>query len=310
MNRPLLHAFFEGKATEKEKEAIKHWLNESEHHREILLKEREFFDAILLVGPPDERTSERIRHPRFVRKLLRVAAVAALLFLSGYYFHSHRMKQLQQMKHVVSVSDGQRANIKLPDGTNVWINARSRISYPSCFSGGTRDVTLEGEAWFEVKSDIRKPFIVHTDKYDIRALGTIFNVEAYPDSEHFAAGLIEGCIEVKRRFRQEQLVSLMPDHQAVEQNGRLVVTPITDYDIYRWRDGLICFKETDFITLTKRLEKYYGIRIVLETDQPTEKIFSGKLRVLDGIDNALRLLQKEGQYTFTHDIEKNVIHIK
>ena len=310
MNRQILHAFFEGKATEKEKEAIKDWLNESERHREILLKEREFFDAILLAGSPGRRTSKRIRQPVFVRELLRVAAIAALMFLTGYYFYSHRMKELQRMEHVVSVPDGQRANIRLPDGTNVWLNARSRISYPSCFSDATRNVTLEGEAWFEVRRDVGKPFIVHTGNYDIRALGTTFNVEAYPDAENFAAALMEGCIEVQHRFQPEQFVCLIPERQAVEQNGQLVVTPITDYDIYRWRDGLICFKETNFITLMKRFEKYYGIRIMLETDRPAEKIFSGKFRMLDGIDNALRVLQKEGEYTFTHDSEKSVIHIR
>jgi ferric-dicitrate binding protein FerR (iron transport regulator) len=313
MKKELLHRFFEGTAAPEEELAVKEWIDSSAGHRRALLEERAFFDTLLFADDEEMRRhkahSKPPRSHTIIREILKIAAVAAILFLASYAFYSYKMDEIGQAVHTITVPAGQRANLQLPDGTNVWINARSSLSYPACFPGSAREVALNGEAYFEVACNARQPFIVHTKKYDINVSGTKFNVESYSDVHDFSTALMEGAVEIVDRDHPERSVSLSADRKAAEQAGHLVICPIKDYDIYRWRDGLICFKETDFITLMARFEKCYGIDIVIKNRQMANKVFSGKFRIADGIDNALRILQKEGRYTFSRNNEETIVYI-
>jgi ferric-dicitrate binding protein FerR (iron transport regulator) len=306
MNENLLHEFFAGEALPEDRKAIKCWLDESDEHYKKLLEERALFDALLLAG--DERAEVRrpvarqrlSLRPR-LREWLRVAAVVTVICLAGTYFYHRKMNELRAITHTLTVPAGQRANLQFSDGTNVWLNARSRITYPGCFAGAAREVTLDGEAWFEVEPDCEKPFVVHTDKYNIRVLGTTFNVDAYAGTDDFSTALMEGAVDIQYRNEPDRGVRLSPNWQAAERNGQLTVIPIEDFDVYRWREGLICFKETNFRTLMTQFEKCYGIRIVIQNGNVAETVFSGKFRMADGMDNALRVLQKESHFTFEWD---------
>ncbi|MDR2041868.1 MAG: FecR domain-containing protein [Tannerella sp.] len=314
MNEHLLHEFFAGDALPADREAIKRWLDKSDEHYKKLMEERTLFDALLLAGgertearPPvaGQRLSLRAR----LRGWLRAAVVAVLIGLAGAYFHHRRMNELRAVTHTLTVPAGQRANLRLSDGTNLWLNARSSITYPGCFTGPAREVTLDGEAWFEVEPDREKPFVVHTDKYHIRVSGTTFNVDAYTGTDHFSAALMEGAIDLQYRDEPERVIHLSPNRQATERNGQLTVVPIEDFDVYRWREGLICFRETGFLTLMEQFEKCYGIRIVVRNKKVAKKVFSGKFRMADGVDNALRVLQKECPFTFERDHDLASIYI-
>ncbi|MDR1454776.1 MAG: FecR domain-containing protein [Tannerella sp.] len=315
MNENLLHDFFAGDVLPKDRNAIKRWLDESDEHSEALIGERALFDALLLAG--DEKAGacnpvagrRRSLRPR-LRELLGTAAAVAVICLAGAYIHDRRMDGLRAATHTLTVPAGQRANLQLPDGTNVWLNARSRITYPGCFTGSTREVTLDGEAWFEVEHDRKKTFIVHTDKYNIHVKGTKFNVNAYAGMGDFSTALMEGAVDIQYRDEPDRFVRLSPNRQAREQNGLLTVVPVDDFDAYRWREGLICFKKTDFLTLMMLFEKCYGIRVVVRNRNIAEKVFSGKFRMADGIDNALRVLQKESLFTFERNDDQTSICIK
>ncbi|MDR2920007.1 MAG: FecR family protein [Tannerella sp.] len=314
MDRKELHKFFEGKATPEEKKALKKWLDESNDHSNELLKEREFFDAIILSDNNKEGISIPIKKSytphTIVRELLKIASVVIIMTLIGSYLYTRKMGEINSTMHTIFVPAGQRANLQLPDGTNVWLNARSTITYPSYFSGAIREVQLDGEAYFEVEHNKNQPFSVHTKNFDIKVLGTKFNVESYADSEDFSTALMEGAVEITSQNDTDISVLLSPNQKAMTKNGLLTVSQIEDYDIYRWREGLICFKETDFIELMERFEKCYGIRIIVENDKLGNKVFSGKFRISDGIDNALRVLQKEGNYTFERNKDDSIIYIK
>ena len=98
--------------------------------------------------------------------------------------------------YTVSVPAGQRTHLTLPDGTTVWLNARTTLSYPTSFNSNERTVFLQGEAYFEVSKNRHKPFIVQTQQYNIEVLGTKFDVEAYPDSKNFETTLMQGSVKV------------------------------------------------------------------------------------------------------------------
>lgn len=312
MRRDILYKFFEGKASPKEQRLIGQWLDESEKHKEVLVRERMVFDAMIVSGGITDRQSVRSRKKRtrvVFMELLRVAAVILVMFLVGGYIYVRKMEEIRLANNIVTVPVGQRVNLQLPDGTSVWLNASSEIIYPAYFSGSTREIHLNGEAYFEVEHNASKPFIVHTETFDIKVLGTKFNVEAYKGMEGFTTALMEGSVEVTDRKNKDKSVRLYPAQKVAFRNGELCKSPIDNYDVYRWREGLICFKETRFADLMRQLEKNYGVRILINNEAVKEKVFSGKFRTTDGIDNALRLLQKEGHYTFEWDENKTTVCI-
>ena len=312
MRRDILYKFFEGKASPKEQRLIGQWLDESEKHKEVLVRERMVFDAMIVSGGITDRQSVQSRKKRtrvVFMELLRVAAVILVMFLVGGYIYVRKMEEIRLANNIVTVPVGQRVNLQLPDGTSVWLNASSEIIYPAYFSGSTREIHLNGEAYFEVEHNASKPFIVHTETFDIKVLGTKFNVEAYKGMEGFTTALMEGSVEVTDRKNKDKSVRLYPAQKVAFRNGELCKSPIDNYDVYLWREGFIFFKENRFADLMRQLEKNYGVRILINNEAVKEKVFSGKFRTTDGIDNALRLLQKEGHYTFEWDENKTTVCI-
>lgn len=318
MNKETLYRYFEGMASREEEEAVYRWLDASAGNEEDLLKEREFFDAMILAGSAEDAKEKKvevqkhfgIRIHSFVREVLKVAAVVAITVACGLYFHLADKKELLSAMNTISVPVGQRVNLKLPDGTLVWLNASSEIVYPAVFSGGKREVRLNGEAYFEVTHNIENPFVVRTEKCDIEVLGTKFNVEAYSNSNNFSTALMEGSVKVTGNDSSSRPVLLKPDQEVRMKDGRLMVSSINDYDQFRWREGLVCFKDVAFNELMTRFEKCYGISIIVENKTLEEYSCSGKFRISDGLDNALRILQRNAKYTFERNEDNTIVYIK
>ncbi|MEG1748447.1 MAG: FecR family protein [Tannerellaceae bacterium] len=315
MEKETLYRYFEGLASPEEEADVYRWLDLSSTHKEELLREREFFDAMILSGNMKTRATVkknllRINKQSFVRELLKVAAVVAITVACGLYFYTSEKNELLSAMNTITVPAGQRVNLKLPDGTSVWLNARSEIVYPAVFLGSMREVKLDGEAYFEVAHNAKSPFIVHTKKCNIEVLGTKFNVEAYSDSDDFSTSLMEGSVKVTDKAASSTPIILKPDQMAHLENGRLLVSSIDDYDHFRWRDGLVCFRNMEFNELMTRFEKCYGIDIIIENKNLKGYTCSGKFRVSDGLDNALRILQQDARYTFERNEENTVVYIK
>lgn len=210
----------------------------------------------------------------------------------------------------IDVPAGQRINITLSDGTNVWLNARTKLQYPASFSKGKRQVILDGEAYFDVAKNTKQPFIVETNKCNLEVLGTQFNVEAYSDKDDFEATLMEGSVRVSSSTNPEEQLTLEPDNKAYLQNGKLMVAHVDDYNPYRWKEGLICFKNESFASIMQKFEKYYGIKIEIRHDTTEGALFSGKFRQTDGIEYALRVLQRDIRFTYLRNDDNQTIYIE
>ncbi len=313
MEKGTLYKFFDGKASREEKETVRIWLESSPENEQELFREREFFDAMILSGGTKVFGAGKKSRP-FYRTVLfeaiKIAAVFAITVTCGIYFHKSQISKIGKSMNTITVPAGQRANLTLPDGTNVWLNARSEMRYPAAFTGNKREITLDGEAYFEVAYKNDKPFVVRTDKGNVEVLGTKFNVEAYSDSEDFCTSLMEGVVRVSNKKKPSESLVLAPNQQVSLANGHLYSRPIADFDPFRWKEGLICFKNMKFKELMSRFEKCFGMRIVIENERLDNYICSGKFRVADGIDNALRILQKDAKYTFERNKDESVIYIK
>lgn len=319
MEKQILYKYFEGTATPEEEETVYRWLDASSIHEKELFREREFFDAMILTGNAERnlkgkksvlKEEKRSFMRAFVHEALKIAAVIAITVSCGLYFYLTEKRELLSAVNTITVPVGERANLKLPDGTIVWLNAGSEMVYPAVFSDSKREVQLNGEAYFEVAHHAKSAFIVHTRRYDIEVLGTKFNVEAYPDSEDFSTSLMEGSIKVKDRINTSASIVLKPEQEVNLKDNKLLISSISDYDQFRWREGLICFKNVFFKELMVRFEKYYGMSIIVENKRLNDYACTGKFRVSDGLDNALRILQQDAGYTFERDDDNLIIYIK
>lgn len=300
MEQELLHKMFKGEATDNELAQIRQWVNAGKANRETFYHERALFDALQL------NTFQKENHARKQSVLLRkrigsaAAAVIVLFILYNIQVFTDKNIQAETALNTIKVPAGQRVEVTLSDGTHVWLNARSEFSYPVSFNGDKREVLLKGEAFFEVAKNRDKKFIVNTGRCEVEVLGTQFNVEAYNENE-FSTTLIQGSVKVTDKSQPNESVVLEPNNSVSLNNGKLTVTPITDFNPYSWKEGLITFKDIHFKDLMKKLEKNFGIRIMIDNHTLDNYACIGKFRISDGIEQVLRALQQDAHFTFERE---------
>ena len=314
MNKDILYKFFEGNASFEEEAAVKQWMEESAENRLAFLKERKLFDAMLLLGNEEiikngkKRFSINLSSLR--TELIKIAAVVAITLGGSYFYYQSSLEKELMAMQTITVPAGQRINITLGDGTNVWLNARTSLSYPVKFGKNNRQVVLDGEAYFDVTKDKSKPFIVQTNNYNVEVLGTQFDVNAYSETGEFETTLMSGSVKVASASDSTQKITLKPNNKVFLQDGKLHVTAVDDYNPYRWKEGLICFKNETFTSIMKDFEKYYGLTIQVKNKNVFKYVYTGKFRQTDGIDYALRVLQKDIKFTYQRDDENQIIYIE
>ena len=314
MNKDILYKFFEGNASFEEEAAVKQWMEESAENRLAFLKERKLFDAMLLLGNEEiikngkKRFSINLSSLR--TELIKIAAVVAITLGGSYFYYQSSLEKELMAMQTITVPAGQRINITLVDGTNVWLNARTSLSYPVKFGKNNRQVVLDGEAYFDVTKDKSKPFIVQTDNYNVEVLGTQFDVNAYSETGEFETTLMSGSVKVASASDTKKKITLKPNNKVFLQDGKLHVTAVDDYNPYRWKEGLICFKNETFTSIMKDFEKYYGLTIQVKNKNVFKYVYTGKFRQTDGIDYALRVLQKDIKFTYQRDDENQIIYIE
>lgn len=311
MERELLYRYFNGGTTSDEEQRIMEWAEASPENYREYLEERRLWCALMFHA---ERHSAQ--RPAWMRRLAawRVSGVAACILLlvgvAGIFF-AGRMLSDERMQQVI-VPAGQRAELQLSDGTKVWLNSKSRLEYPASFGWHSRKVKLSGEGYFEVTHNERKPFVVQTEDYDVRVLGTTFNVYAYDNDRYtFETALLEGMVEVSSRSDASQRLVLQPNEAAVmAADGRLTRTRLTDMGRFRWTEGLICLNDVPFGELLERFSDYFDIRILLKNPKLYDVRCTGKFRQSDGIDHSLHVLQRFVNFRYTHDEERHTIEIR
>jgi len=184
--------------------------------------------------------------------------------------------------NTVVIPYGSRTDITMADGTRVWLNAGSRLIYPSRFVDRTREVYLSGEAFFDVQENEKQPFVVKTTDMLLEALGTQFNVTAYPEDFAVQTVLAEGSVQIKSvsAGKREKGILLKPGELAYfnkkTQETRTQFVDVEEYTL--WTEGLFNFSNTDFNRITKKLERFYNIRF--QFDDP----FKGGIQVSGKLD--------------------------
>lgn len=204
---------------------------------------------------------------------------------------------------------GQRAELTMSDGTKVWLNSNSRITYPAQFVKSERIVTLEGEAYFEVAHDEKRPFYVSSKTACVKVLGTHFNVFDYPGDDNYSVSLTEGKVDVDFNEFDLPPVALDPMQCVIKEGAGITVRNFANEGFLLWKKGIYAFDDCRFSDMVKKLELYYDVKIVIKDPALESFKVSGKFRQRDGIESLLRTLQKVHAFKYEKDDQLNEITI-
>lgn len=210
----------------------------------------------------------------------------------------------------ITTPRGGTYQITLADGTRVWLNAATDLRFPTSFPGQNREVTLKGEAYFEVAKNADQPFLVHTDKQTIRVLGTHFNINAYPDESVSRTTLIEGSVKVTSSRSPNKGTVLSPGQQATLQpSGRISVNLHPDIEqVTGWKEGLFVFHSTDFKTILRLISRWYDADIVY--NGKNNPVFTGQLSKQLPVSKVFALLSMTNEIHYTIEGNKILVSSK
>lgn len=315
IEKEFLYRFFNQELSLDEENQLQAWMEESAEHRRIFLEERKLYDALILRGEIDpgnakkdaEEENSRRHFPwRTLTIASAVAAVVAFISITASVYFMNQSFRSDRM-NIIDVPQGQRTTLVLNDGTKVCLNARSHLEYPQSFKPyDTRNVKLDGEAYFIVSKDKAHPFVVNTPHGKITVTGTTFYVESYSSSPSFETTLIEGHVNVSDDKEQ---IDLQPNQRCILRDGKLLCEGIPDMDVYRWTEGLYCFKDLYFKDVLTQFEKYYDVKFVIKRHDLPSKQITGKFRLIDGVEFAMKVLQKSVDFKYVREEDSNNIYL-
>jgi transmembrane sensor len=249
-------------------------------------------------------TPELSNSPGKLRRMVKYAVAIAAIFIlvvGGVWWWKTLQLPAPPQKNIVSTKNGSKSKIELPDGTQVWLNVGSRIKYDENYGRENRELTLTGEAYFDVAHDATKPFILHTRKMDIKVLGTVFNVKAYPADDVSEAALIRGSIEVTFPDRPQEKLILKPNdkisiankatnkavdtgglsHATAKERPAIMLSSIqyepADSAIIEtsWVNNKLIFRSKTFEELANDIERWFNVTIEVQDSSILSKTFTG-----------------------------------
>lgn len=325
----ILIKYLDGTGSYEEIRKVKEWFNNAESEEELYKKCLQYWEGISLESDISEYNETKIldhihheikieeqvflKRTSLYRSTSRYAAIFILAFsISGILFYfvgkSHVTNPKQSFSELV-VPLGSRANFSLPDGTTVTLNAQSRLKYDNRFGISDRVVQLEGEGYFKVAKDASKPFIVKTSYLNVRALGTEFNVKAYPDDKTIETTLVEGLVNIESisdkkntevhvlkpnqkftYFKKDSTIvdesvrvkekienntQPVPEKKKVASIPRLVTENIDIDPVISWKDNRWIFEKQCLSQIAVTLERKFDVQIKFETDRLKTFRFTG-----------------------------------
>ena len=215
-------------------------------------------------------------------------------------------KETSELNQII-IPYGKRSEITLADGTHIWLNSGSKLSYPTEFKNDSREVCLVGEAFFEVKPNPNKPFYVYTRDIRIKVLGTSFNVSSYNEDNSIQTVLLKGKVSAGKNQLFAQTIDLIPGERMIyTKNNENFAKDKVDVKLYAsWVCGYLIFDNIPITEVYKKLKRYYNQDIVVE--EGLEKItFSGKLDLKENIKDVLENISFASS---VHALENNGIYI-
>ncbi|MEQ6120814.1 FecR domain-containing protein [Reichenbachiella sp. MALMAid0571] len=244
--------------------------------------------------------------------LLKIAAsVAILVALSVFIYNRIQSEETLSSFDIITKENpkGQKSTIYLNDGSKVTLNANSKLSYSKPFSSDKRELILEGEAFFEVAKDAKRPFIVKTGNISTTALGTSFNILAFSNTKQVKVSLTTGKVRIDELSKDDGT----SDAHLLEPGEELTYSPISGYtktlfdieEVTAWSKGIIYFKNADTEMVISKLERWYGVDIDTANENSRNWNITAKFDN-ESLENVLRSLSYSEKFQYSID-EKNIL---
>jgi transmembrane sensor len=352
---PGLIKYFNGHCDNEEIAFLNRWLAESPDNIRLFNETRDIWFAVPMKGSSQPFNSlealinvrKRINENSLkipvakgiiFKKIFRIAA--AILILLGSilttYLFSIRKEVIDKSVTEIFVPLGSKSRINLPDGTRVWLNSGTSIHFRNDFAKASREVTMEGEAFFDVKHNQKLPFIVHTSNINIKVLGTAFNVKAYPAEGSIETTLVRGSllVEQKSSVKGTQKTLLAPNERATyfketgnlylsetdqkvikeqkisevsQLKGKVLIGKKIETDVFTsWKDNKLIFKNETFGNLSVKLERWYGVKFSIQDEEILNYHFNGTIEN-ETIQDVMVFINY--MHPIRYKIEHNVITI-
>ncbi|MBG6233994.1 ferric-dicitrate binding protein FerR (iron transport regulator) [Pedobacter sp. CAN_A7] len=286
--------------------------NTSVHDSDLAI----FNKVMTKIGQDETLTSTPSFLKRHYPLVMSVASIAALILVVLFIF----TKQHSGVDIPLVTKAGSKRSITLSDGTKVILNGSSKLVYPAQFGRNSREVTLVGEAFFDVVKNPDRPFIIHTEKMNIKVLGTAFNVKSYPNDPYSETTLIRGLVEVTIPNRGNDKITLRPseklkvnftlDEGSENAKGGADDLPLTELTHYHkndstlietsWLNNTIAFKDETFFEIAKSLERAYGVKISFGDENLKKLKFTGTFERRSPLE-ILKALSVTENFTYTAD---------
>lgn len=315
-NEELFSKILSGNASEEQQKAFDLWLSANEKNKKAFEAYKKIWDwgghlrqynLTVAKLKTQIKILEKLRKKRgLMYYWQRVAAILILpvLVFSVLWYDSGNLKMSTGSLVTTRTPFGARTAFLLPDGSAVWLNSGSEVSYPQNF-GKTRKITLKGEMYLEVKKN-RNPFIVKTDFGEVAVLGTKFNVSSYP-GEPFMTTLVEGSVAVKDKAGSDE-VRLDPGFQYVSQHGRYTVKKVLPNIYTSWKDGKMIFRREPFETVAKRLERWFNVTIELKGEGIKKLWYTGTIE-MESFSEVLELIKNTTPIAYSFNPNTRVLTI-
>lgn len=290
----MLLRYIKDTASNKEKSYIEAWLEADENNKRILLQTARIYYAnnamerissrnpLIAYEKLEQRLVKRARLYWLKRFSVAAACIIAIIGLSSLISYIRVGSSTDDPQYItLEANAGIRTHFNLPDGTVVYLNSGSSLSYPVPYDSKERKVCLSGEAYFKVTHNEKQPFIVSAfgDRYNVRVLGTEFNMQAYASEDQISTTLVKGSVnvEVKNKIGKIYKWELKPSEKAVcdIDEGKVLITKVNTIYETAWMEGKLMFKNMPLPQVLKRLSYFYNVKFEIQDPVINSYYFNG-----------------------------------
>ena len=322
----------EGNISPDEEKALNEWINSSNTNKQLYFQIKELwyhkqdqtnnsqaiaaYDKLINRIKFAEGIQAQSRVQRISSQVNQFVKYAAIIFFFisfsflSYYYIIHESSKNEFC--TISVPKGNKSEIVLPDGSKIWLNNNSKLTYPKNFNQSVRQVELIGEGYFEIQRNVKVPFIVKTSDISIKVLGTKFNISAYPNDKFIETTLISGKVTVQSNENPEVISTLNPGESMTfdKLNNRAAIASVDTKFYTYWMKGEFVFKDERFETLAKRIERIYNVEITFDDPTLKEKTYTGDFKVDDNIYSILEIFKRSTSVPIEYVTDRNKITIR
>lgn len=262
-------------------------------------------DILMQLNAKINKTS---RQQLWLRSSVAAAAILLLILISNYFSYNEGYKKQNSQLVTLENPLGMKSSVVLPDGSKVILNAGTVLTYPTAFVSSEREVSVKGEAFFEVAPDCNHPFIVKADEICVEVHGTKFNVKAYEEEENIEVTLAEGKVGIGLNNSEHRLLMTPQQQVCFHKKNKTFIRHQVDLLYYTaWKEGKFYFNTLTFHDIAKQLERSFNVHIHITSERLKNTVFTGDFVQGENLEQILHVMTFDKRIKYK--IEGNQVYV-